>query len=117
MITGDVNACHRTWETAENRRGIRMKRWAGENGWVIHAPNEPSYTITRGVRTLDIIMNKEIKYSNYTVITPTIKNISDHKPVSMTINPDKMGKVTRWTHQNRSDVTQTNHGSPGIISR
>lgn len=73
VIVGDLNVRNRTWDTTENRRGIRKKPWDRENGWIINAPNEPTCATTRGASTPDIIMTKGIRYSNPTVIIPAIK--------------------------------------------
>ena len=86
VIMGDFNARHRTWDRTSNSHGRWLVAWAKKHRWVIHAPSEPTFSGHRGSSTVDLVLTRSLESSEATVMHGKWDGVSDHEPVSCTLD-------------------------------
>lgn len=92
IVVGDFNSRHTSWDTANNRYGLRFAKWAAKCNFTIAAPSIPTcYSSRGGSSTVDLLLCR-----GPTASKPEIENTpcrSDHKPVHTSISLSSPGNV------------------------
>lgn len=81
---GDFNARHNSWSNNNNKVGNKLFDLLPFNGYVLLAPDEPTYTRPNGTSTIDFALT-----NTHHPIDPIVVNtdlISDHKAIETTIH-------------------------------
>lgn len=101
LIIGDMNARHITWCSKSTARGRSLRKWATENGWRIHATNNPTCRNSAGtLSTIDLVLTKSGRTENMRTVEEWREPFSgsDHQPIAI----DWFAKLTHLRDDNPS---------------
>lgn len=87
VLLGDLNARNRNWDSDTNAYGSALQAWASTHGAKVYAPPTTTCVTALGASTVDLLVAREPRLDNVSVIPGMWDYATDHRLVTAQVCP------------------------------